>query len=292
MSSYWKDAEAAFIAQAQDAALGPRKRKKNLPKGAASDSDEDQRKAPAPKPKKSKPKKPKSKSAVTASKLFTGSRKKPSDSQTAIAPPPNHAENIEKAAVPSDCENNATETQQSDIDGENVIGLFDGPDVEFDSNASSGPFDEDDDDSGGKATPEPCPDTMATPTTTMSPQDKYAAAAVSAMVNVTATLPNTNTNAAAAKSKKKPPTLLKPKKCAATEWSTEVMSHEDVMKGWIEVMDSGLKVICNICKGIPLTMKRPFDAGNLWMHCRGQSHSGAKQSTLNHERRIAEGTDK
>ena len=34
MSSYWKDAEAAFIAQAQDAALGPRKRKKNLPKGA------------------------------------------------------------------------------------------------------------------------------------------------------------------------------------------------------------------------------------------------------------------
>ncbi len=42
MSSYWKDAEAAFIAQAQDTALGPRKRKKNLPKGAASDSDEDQ----------------------------------------------------------------------------------------------------------------------------------------------------------------------------------------------------------------------------------------------------------
>ena len=42
MSNYWNDAEAAFIAQAQDAALGPRKRKKNLPKGAASDSDEDQ----------------------------------------------------------------------------------------------------------------------------------------------------------------------------------------------------------------------------------------------------------
>ena len=42
MPSYWKDAEAAFIAQAQDTALGPRKRKKNLPKGAASDSDEDQ----------------------------------------------------------------------------------------------------------------------------------------------------------------------------------------------------------------------------------------------------------
>ena len=42
MSSYWKDTEAAFIAQAQDTALGPRKRKKNLLKGAASDSDEDQ----------------------------------------------------------------------------------------------------------------------------------------------------------------------------------------------------------------------------------------------------------
>ncbi len=42
MSSYWKDTEAAFIAQAQDTALGLRKRKKNLPKGAASDSDEDQ----------------------------------------------------------------------------------------------------------------------------------------------------------------------------------------------------------------------------------------------------------
>ena len=280
MSSYWKDAEAAFIAQAQDAALGPRKRKKNLPKGAASDSDQDQLKATAPMPKKSKPKKPKSKSAVMASKLFTGSQKKPSNSQTAIAPPPNHAENIEKVTAPSDCENNATDTQQSDIDGENILGLF-GPDVKFDSTASSGLFDKDDNSGGRKATPEPRPDTIAVSTTTMSCQDKYAAATVSAMVNVTA-----------AKSKQKAPTLPKPKKCAATEWSTEVMSREDVMKGWIELMDSGLKVICNICKGVPLTMKRPFDAGNLWIHCRGQSHSSAKQSTLNHQQRIAEGTDK
>ena len=151
MSSYWKDTETAFIAQAQDAALGPRKRKKNLPKGAASDSDQDQLKATAPMPKKSKPKKPKSKSAVMASKLFTGSPKKPSNSQTEIAPLPNHAENIEKATVPSDCENNATDTQQSDIDGENVLGLF-GPDVKFDSTASSGLFDEDDNSGGRKAT--------------------------------------------------------------------------------------------------------------------------------------------
>ena len=75
MAEYWKAEEAAYIARAQSAALGPRKRKKNLPKGA-SDSEEEQHKAPAPKPKKSKPKTSKT-TSKSASKSTSKSKSAP-----------------------------------------------------------------------------------------------------------------------------------------------------------------------------------------------------------------------
>jgi hypothetical protein len=237
---YWKDAEAAFVAKTQDTGRAPRKRKKKLPKGAMPESeDEDQHEVSAPKTKKSKPVKPNSKS-MTSKSSTASSQNKLSNSAAEVAPP-NHVQNVDTARVPSDCEDNAITAQLSHVDGENVIGLFDGPDVEFDPIPSSGPFDqEEDDDGGGKATPEPRPNTIAAPTRAVSRQHNYATGAVSAEGYVSTTAPNLNKNAAAAIIKKNPP---KPKKCAATDWSIEIKSHEDVMRGWLQLMGSGWQAI-------------------------------------------------
>ena len=226
---------------------------------------------------------------MTSKSSTASSQNKLSNSAAKVAPP-NHVQNVDTARVPSDCEDNAIKAQLSHVDGENVIGLFDGPDVEFDPIPSSGPFDQEgDDDGGGKATPEPHPNTIAAPTRAVSRQHNYATGAVSAEGYVSTTAPNLNKNAAAAIIKKNSP---KPKKCAATDWSIEIKSHEDVMRGWLQLMGSGWQAICNICRGIPLQMRRQYDEGNLLIHCEGISHCAAKQSKLNHQRSIDQGKDK
>jgi hypothetical protein len=116
---YWKDAEAAFVAKAQDTGRAPRKRKKKLPKGATPDSeDEDQHEASAPQTKKSKPVKPNSKS-MTSKSSTASSQNKLSNSAAEVAPP-NHVQNVDTARVPSDCEDNAIEAQLSHVDGGSI----------------------------------------------------------------------------------------------------------------------------------------------------------------------------
>ena len=306
---YWKDHEAAYVANVvkETAALPSRKRTKKLPKGASPEKDTQNIPAP-PKPKKSKQKK--SKSTVTKSKQkkskftvtttksssTTKSQKSPSDVDS--PPPSNHADvtkdspsDLAEADSPSDVDVENRNGTSAD-DGEGGSFHHQDSDVEFDPIATVGPFEEAEEDIGGEeVTPPllpaltvgaianvPTPDTSAT----ADHKDDDGACAVLTGTNPSASKSNTTDAASDRK---------KPRKNQRTDWPVEATSNSDVQKGWIELMEGGWESDCKICKK-RLKMKRKYDPGNLYTHCEGDNHRAKKQSKLNHEQRVAAGKDK
>eukprot|EP00956_Cyclotella_meneghiniana_P018488 scaffold30822_cov20-Cyclotella_meneghiniana.AAC.1 len=248
---YWKDHEAAYVANVvkETAALPSRKRTKKLPKGASPDKDTQNIPAP-PKPKKStqkkskstvtKSKQKKSKSTVTTTKSSSTTKSQKSLSDIDPPPPSNHADvtkdlpsDVADADSPSDVVVENRNGTSAD-DGEGGLFHHQDSDVEFDPIATVGPFEEAEEDNigGEEVTPPPLPAltvgaivNVPTPDTsaTANHKDDDGACAVLTGTNPSASKSNTTD---AASDKKKPG-----KKSQRTDWPVEAPVRKMCRRG-------------------------------------------------------------
>ena len=76
-----------------------------------------------------------------------------------------------------------------------------------------------------------------------------------------------------------------------TDWSTEILAHEDVKTGHIKLRPCGLFVDCNDC-GTSHKMRRPFELWNWHAHEKLAKHIARKAARVNTMLRIRKGIEK